>query len=162
MVKLFHTSSWSLLGSSILDLGWDEVPQEGSDFTLSRERVCVSLSINTWRLDWTHLESLAVNEREPEVTRLYRPIIICLGGTSKDPPQHQLAHAGNQLLTLCRLIWTDHDPDSGCCYRFSFIVTVNSSSCYSKAWTQNCLSFLLFKWNENLWRSRPKNQQVTN
>lgn len=72
----------------ILDPGWNEVSREGSDFTLLRERVCISLSINTWGLDWTHLESLAVNEREREVTRLYRPIIICLGGTSSDQPQH--------------------------------------------------------------------------
>lgn len=64
-----------------------EVPREGSDFTLLRERVCISLSINTWGLDWTHLESLAVNEREREVTGLYRPIIICLGGTSSDQLQ---------------------------------------------------------------------------
>lgn len=129
MAKLSHTSYWSLLGSSVLDPGWDEVPQEGSDFTLSREQACVSLSINTWRLDWTHLESLAVNEREPEVTGLYRPIIICLGGTGRDPPQHQFSHEGSQLLTRCRLIWADGDPGSDCCYSFSFIVTVISSSC---------------------------------
>lgn len=112
MVKLSHTSSWSQLGSSVLDPGWGEVPQEGSDFTLSREQTCVSLSINTWRLDWTHLESLAVNEREPEVRRLYRPSIIWLGGTRRDPPQHQLSHARHQLLTSHRLIWADCDPGS--------------------------------------------------
>lgn len=61
----------------MLDPGWNEVPRESSDFNLLSERVCTSLSINTWGLDWTHLKSLAVNEREREVTRLYRPIIIC-------------------------------------------------------------------------------------
>lgn len=64
----------------MLDPGRNEVPREGSNFNLLRERVCTSLSINTWGLDWTHLKSLAVNERDCEVTRLYRAIIICLGG----------------------------------------------------------------------------------
>ena len=61
-----------------LNPSWNEVPWEDSDFNLLRERVCTSLSINTWGLDWTHLKSLAVNERDCEVTRLYRAIIICL------------------------------------------------------------------------------------
>lgn len=131
MGKLSQAPSWSPLGSSImiLDPGGDEVPQEGSDFTLSREQACVSLSINTWGLDWTHLESLAVNEREPEVTRLYRPIIICLGGTSRDPPQHQLSHAGNRVLIHRRLLWADRDP--GCCCSLSFLIKANWSCYYT-------------------------------
>lgn len=48
-MKLSHASSWSPRGSSImiLDPGGDEVPKEGSDFTLGREQAHVSLSINT-------------------------------------------------------------------------------------------------------------------
>lgn len=77
----------------MLDPAWNEVPQEGSDFNLLRERLCASLSINTCGLDWTHLKSLAVNEREREVTRLYRAIIMCLRGT-----RTQRRHTGNPLL----------------------------------------------------------------
>lgn len=49
MVEWSPASSWSPRGSSImiLDQGGDEVPEEGSDFTLSREQARVSLSINT-------------------------------------------------------------------------------------------------------------------
>lgn len=71
----------------MLDLAGEEVPREGSDFTLLRERLCISLSINTCGLDWTYLESLAVNEREREVTRLYRPIIICQQGSCSHQPE---------------------------------------------------------------------------
>lgn len=70
-------------------------PGEGSDFTLLRERLCISLSINTCGLDWTYLESLAVNEREREVTRLYRPIIICQQGNCsrlREQGQHLVFH----------------------------------------------------------------------
>ncbi len=63
----------------------DKVPWDNGDFNLLRECVCTSLSINTCRLDWTHLESLAVNEREREVTGLYRPVIICLEEQPRSP-----------------------------------------------------------------------------
>lgn len=84
----------------MLGPGWNEVPWEGSDFNLLRERVCTSLSINTWGLDWTHLKSLAVNERDCEVTRLYRAIIICLGVDPVGRNDWECAKCSVQLYTI--------------------------------------------------------------
>lgn len=95
------------------DPGWSQVPRDGSDFNLLRERGCTSLSINTCGLDWTHLKSLAVNEREREVTRLYRPVIICWErpgeGRCEEPEPRQLPQAGNRVLNHSRLLRADPD-----------------------------------------------------
>lgn len=83
-----------------------EMSHRRAAISIHLERVCTSLSINTWGLDWTHLKSLAVNERDCEVTRLYRAIIICLwGGRGQSSGQKwpRMCEVQRSALTRCTL-----------------------------------------------------------